>query len=107
MTTYKGRVVYEREKHLFTEKDVARIMKSATATMGPVELARSLWGIEVELIELKVLSDEDIDAFVRETLSLIINWVGSGLGWLWDFLLGLLTGGPSPETEVEEEAPSA
>lgn len=103
MITYKGRVVYERETHLFTEKDAARIMKSLTADQSPTELAKTLWGIDVEIIELKVLSDDDIYAFVTMTLALIIKWVGLGTAWLWDFLTGILLPPPSIEPEAEPE----
>ena len=107
MITYKGRVVYEREKHLMTEKDAARIMKSVTAAMAPDELAKKLWGITVEVVELRMLEDEDIVEFVTELLKLIVNWVGSAQDWLWEFLAGLLLPSPADPSPPPGEEPDA
>lgn len=104
MITYKGRVVYERIKHKMTEKDAARIMAAVTADLGPAALAKKLWGIDMKIVELGVLSDDDILVFVKTILKLLINWVGPGLDWLWDFLRGFVgVGSPAQPGKHPEE----
>lgn len=107
MITYKGRVVYEREKHLMTQKDATRIMNSLTKDQSPRELARTLWGIDVEMVELRVLNEEDILAFAQEFLALIIRWIGIGAAWLWDFFISLIGLGPEEESPEEGETTDA
>lgn len=42
MITQKGRVVYERVKHPFSEKDVARILRGALEDLSPGEAGEYL-----------------------------------------------------------------
>ena len=103
MITYKGRVVYEREKHFMTEKDAARIMLSFIKDTSPEHLARKLWAFDMQIVKAKVLDDEDIMEFVGALLKLIIEWVKPGLQWLWDFTWDVLTGGSPAQPDVSEE----
>lgn len=85
--THKGRVVYDRKPHLFTEKDVARITKQAAAGKDPRELARFLWGIDVEIVKMQVIDDEAILEFVEEFLALILGWAKGISDWLWQTIM--------------------
>lgn len=107
MITYKGRVVYERIEHKMTEKDAARIMASLSQDLNAVQLAKKLWGIDMKIVELKVLSDDDILQFIFTILKLAIDYVDTGLDWLWDFLVGVLLGQAPPQPDVSEETKDA
>lgn len=85
-----------------TEKDAARIMAAVTQDLGPAALAKKLWGIDMKIVELKVLSDDDILEFLKEMFTLIIKWFGSGLAWLIDFAWDVLTGGSPAQPDVSE-----
>jgi hypothetical protein len=114
MITYKGRVVYERIQHRMTEKDAARIMHSLNKDKTPKELARSLWGIDMEIVKMQVLDDEAVMDFLIELIVLIVKYVGIGTDWLWKMLMGMLgihesyysgyEEPPPPEEEGEENA---
>ncbi len=70
MTTHLGRVVYERVKHGFTEKDVARI----------------LWS------ELKDLEPREVGLYLaRVVLNIVVRWAQTP-GRLWAFVWGFLEG---------------
>ena len=103
MITYKGRVVYERIKHTMTEKDAARILAALIKDQSPRELAKTLWGFDMHIVKLQVIDDEAIWEFVVEFLSLVIKWFGSGLAWLTDFIVGVVSGDAPPQPDVSEE----
>lgn len=103
MITNKGRVVYEREKHLMTEKDATRIMASMTKEQSPAELARTLWGIDVELVELRVLDETDLIIFAKEFILLVIKWIGTAQDWLWNLLSQWLIAPAAAAIPEEEE----
>ncbi len=105
MTTHKGRVVYDRKPHLFTEKDVARITRLASAGKSPRELARFLWGIDVEIIKLQVIGDEDILEFLEEFLALLLGWTKDVANWVWQTVLDWF--GYSEQQPAAEPIPAA
>jgi len=104
MTTHKGRVVYDRKPHLFTYKDIVRITRQTSTDKSPRELARYLWGIDIEIIKLKVIDDEAILEFVEEFLALVFAWAKNIGSWLWDLVLSWLGVTPAaPVVEISSE----
>jgi len=116
MITYKGRVVYERIQHRMTEKDAARILTSLNKEKTPAELARALWGIDMQIVKLQVLDDIEVMDFLIELILLIVKYVGIGTDWLWKLFMSLLNihesyysgeaPEPGPPPQGEEDAPS-
>lgn len=104
MITYKGRVVYEREKHFMTEKDAARIMAAVTEDLTPRELAKKLWWMDLEIVKAQVLDDEALLQFAQEFIILVIKWIGVATAWLWDLLSSwLIAPAPQPPPPPMEE----
>lgn len=85
-----------------TWKDAARIMRSLEQDKTPRELARDLWGINLEIVKMQVIDDEAIMEFGLEFVTLIIKWIGISTEWLWDLLLSLM--GIHPQSELVEGA---
>ncbi len=103
MMTHKGRVVYDRKPHLFTEKDLARITKQLAVGKKPKELARFLWAHDLEIIKMQVIDDEAILEFLEEFLALILAWSKDIATWVWQTVLNWF--GYADQQPVAEDLP--
>lgn len=51
MTTQTGRVVYEREKHTFSNKAVARIIRKISASESVADVSKTFAKIQIEYLK--------------------------------------------------------
>lgn len=60
MMTEKGRVVYEREEHPFSTKDIARIIKRTSASENPFDVAKTF-----AQVIIKYLTDKEVSYVMK------------------------------------------
>ena len=80
MNTNLGRVVYDRKLHAFTEKDVARIMRSIAFEETPEVLAKIFADVLVRILFEASATVEEITIVVKMIIKECMGLIGSAFG---------------------------
>jgi hypothetical protein len=89
-TTRYGRVVYERSKHTFTDKDLFRIFR-ALISNSPDPVQYTLQVIRLELDLSAGIAVGSVDRLARELWYMVWDWIRTHAGSLLDEIRDLLS----------------
>lgn len=94
MITHLGRVVYDRPKHEFTERDSIRIFTSLAEEKNVAEVAAQLYRLEAAVIKSHGYDVANITIFYLEILEALA--LDQGFGYKWFLHLIDLIGAVTP-----------
>lgn len=91
--TYRGRVVYSRDKHLFSDADILRVLNGVANHKKPAEvedwfirimekIQKTLLAIALRTLGLERFTDM-VYKWIYDTLAYLVRggWIGEELAW--------------------------